>query len=239
VAIGPAALLATTLAINSASSGHAVLLTTGSGVNLWIGNSELADGTNPFVEGPLEETAREIESKTSDAVVADAMFRERAFKTMRARLFVRKFVWMWTDRELPNAIDIEWQEKRSFLFALPFFPLRFGVLFTLACAGIVAARSRLRTLAVVFAPLAIAMLVSVVFFTNARFRLVLAPSLALFAALAIDAAWEKPKQMIAPAIAAAFAALLSFGNWDGVRDHRLTAIDDNTRALENAEKTRR
>jgi 4-amino-4-deoxy-L-arabinose transferase-like glycosyltransferase len=250
--VAPAVLLAGSLAINAASSGHAMLLTTGSGVNLWIGNNESADGTNPFVEGPMEATAREIESKTSDAVVADAMFRERALSAMErskgraAGLLVRKFVWLWTDRELPNAIDIEWQEKQSFLFALPFsllrLPLGFGVVFTLACAGVVLARRRLRSLVVLFTPVAIAACVAIAFFTNARFRLVLAPSLVVFAALAVDGAWNlrmSPKKLLAPAVAAAFAALISFGDWYGVREHRLTAIDENTRALENAAKQRR
>ena len=245
--IAPAVLLAGSLAINAASSGHFVLLTTGSGVNLWIGNNEHADGTNPFVEGDLERTARAIETQTSDAVVADALFRARALAAMRAspgrasRLFARKLVWLWTDRELPNAMDIEWQEKQSFVFAVPFVPFRFGVVFALACAGVVVARRRLRSMLVLFAPAAVAVVVSVVFFTNARFRLVLAPSLAIFAAVALDTVWSMRKRvdrraLVAPAAAFVLAALLAFGDWGGVRTHRLSAIDDNTRALENAAK---
>ena len=237
--LAPAALLACSLAINAASSGHAVLLTTGSGLNLWIGNSEHADGTNPFLDDEMEATAREIETQTSDAVVADGLFRERALAAMRAspsraaRLMAKKFVWLWTDRELPNAIDVEWQEKQSFVFALPFFPLRFGVLFALACAGVVVMRRRLRSVVVLFAPVAVAVVVAVVFLTCARFRMVLAPSLAIFAAAAIDAL-KDPRELRAPAVAFALAALLAWSNVGGVRTHRLRALDENTRALERA-----
>ena len=83
VAAPAAALLAITLAINASSSRHAVLLTTGSGVNLWIGNNERADGVNPFVEGPMRQTTHEIERQTSDAVVADGLFRDRGFPSSR------------------------------------------------------------------------------------------------------------------------------------------------------------
>ena len=220
-------LLVITLAINAASSGHAVLLTTGGGVNFWIGNNAHADGVNPFLEGgPMRQVAHEIERQTSDAVVADGLFRDRglsfiAHEPARAfALFAKKALWLFSDRELPNAMDIERQERASFLFALPIFPLRFGMVFPLALAGIVTRGKKIP--AHLFAPIAIAFVVAVVFFTCARFRMVMSPALFVFAAFAFDSKllhWKK-------IVAAVLGAFLAFANIGDVRGYRIKEIDE-------------
>ena len=245
MAVLPAAILAASLLVNCVSSGHAVLLTTGSGVNLWIGNNATADGVNPFVEGPLATTAQEVEAQTADAVIADGFFRDRAVAFVRgepgraARLALRKLLWLWTDRELPNAMDVDWQTRQSWIFFPPVFPLRFGVILPLAALGVALGRSKLPRLVLVFAPVFTGVVVAVAFFTNARFRLVFAPSLLLLAAVGVDgvrqlaAARSKDlRKATVPLAAFLLGVLLSWNDFDGVKAYRIAEIDDNTRALE-------
>jgi 4-amino-4-deoxy-L-arabinose transferase-like glycosyltransferase len=233
VAAPAAGLLAITLAINAASSGHAVLLTTGSGVNFWIGNNEQADGVSPFVEGPMLRTAHEIERQTSDAVVADGLFRDRALSFIAHEpgralaLAGKKALWLCADRELPNAMDIERQEKDSFVFALRVLPLRFGMILPLALAGIASRRKKLPLH--LLAPLAVAFVVAVVFFTCARFRMVASPALLVFASLAFEP--TQREEIWKKVAAAVLGALLAFANVGDVRGYRIKAIDDMTQTL--------
>ena len=60
-------------------------ITTGAGVNLWLGNNALADGVNPFVHGALEPVAREVSARARDSVVADGRFARLALEAIRAQ----------------------------------------------------------------------------------------------------------------------------------------------------------
>src|SRR5262249_44387006 len=71
VAAVPVLLVALSFVANTVASGHPVVLTNGSGVNLWLGNNPDADGVNPFVHGPLEQVVQEVEASTSDPVERD------------------------------------------------------------------------------------------------------------------------------------------------------------------------
>ena len=241
IAAAPAALLAASLAINLISSHHVVALTTGSGVNLWLGNNALADGVNPFVHGPLDAVARGVEAQTHDAVEADTLFRSHAFAFFReqparaAHLAVRKLVWTFSDRELPNASDIEWQVAHSWLFRLRILPLRFGALLPIALAGALMFRGSRRRWLFLAAPVVVGLSVCVVFFTNARFRLVFAPSLLVLGGLAIDRlidlrpAWRSnagPLRLAASGVL--LGVLAAWSNFEGVRTYRIPQISVNT-----------
>jgi hypothetical protein len=243
----PAVLLAASLAVNYASSRHVVVLTSGAGVNLWLGNNPDADGVNPFIHGPLAPVVDEIRSRARDSVEADEAFLRRglafigAEPARAARLLARKLAWTWSDRELPNTSDIDWQTGQSWLFRPPWFPLRFGVIFPLALAGLVLL-GRARKLSLLgFAPLAVGLGTCVVFLTNARFRIALVVTLLPLAAAALDEALRLARSARAhaprlglAAAAAVAGALLAFADVDGVRGYRIAQLDMNTGALERA-----
>ena len=66
-------------------SGGWVPITTGAGVNLWLGNNALADGVNPFVHGALEPVAREVSARARDSMDADGRFARLALEAIRAQ----------------------------------------------------------------------------------------------------------------------------------------------------------
>jgi Dolichyl-phosphate-mannose-protein mannosyltransferase len=247
----PAVLLAASLTLNAASSGHVVLLTTGSGVNLWIGNNPSADGVSPFLHGTMLVTAHDVEARARDAVEADALFRGHAWAFVRGEparalhLLVRRLVWLFGDRELPNSADIAWQTAQSWLFAwLPAFPLRFGPVFAVALAGLVLRAKELRRAVVLAAPVAVAVAVAALFFTNARFRLVMSPSLLVLAAGGVDGAIDAARArgalardddtkrlLLRSGMALLVGALVAFSGFEGLNSYRIDEIDQNTRAI--------
>jgi hypothetical protein len=247
VLAAPALLLALSTAVNGAASERLVVLTVGTGVNLWIGNEPLADGVNPFLSGPRAAAIREVHAVAGDPASIDAALRARTLAHVGqhpglvARLALRKLLWTFAARELPNAADIEWQLAHSPMFALGAVPWGLGALLPLACAGALLHGRRWRHSVALLAPIAVAVLVSVVFFTNARFRIVMVPSLAVLAGIAA----ERVLSVRRPPLdrrAAALGALgllagivLAHNGFDGVRTYRIPEIDMNTAALELAD----
>lgn len=240
-ALVPLLFLGASLGLNHVTTGRWVLLTTGSGVNLFIGNHARADGVNPFIHGPLEVVVGEVAASARDPVEADERFRAEAFAAVRAnpgrtlRLLGRKLLWTFTNRELPNTSDIDWQLAQSWLFHRPLFPLPFAALFPLALVGAVLLGRSWRRHVVLAAPLGIAIVVCAVFFTNARFRLVMVVSLIPLAAFALsEARWQKRRSLVVAAFAGVAGLLLAVANVDGVHDYRVPQILVNTGQLERA-----
>jgi tetratricopeptide (TPR) repeat protein len=252
VCAAPLCFLLGSLLLNHSTSGRWVPLTTGGGVNAWLGNNPDADGVNPFVHGPLNQVVSEIEATTRDPIEADRAFLARALEFVRAqpaaaaRLVLRKALWTLTDRELPNTSDPDWETAQSWLFRAPGFPLRFGVIAVLAAAGTVLLRQR-RLLLWLAAPIAIGLGTSVLFFTNGRFRFALLATLIPLAAIALDELIEGVARLVDPSKRAQLtmsppaalrllapplvAAAISYSSFDGVRAYRLAQIDTNTGAL--------
>jgi len=55
-------------------------------------------------------------------------FRARlANASMSTVAYIDKLAWTFTHRELPNAMDIQWQTSQSWVFQPPWFPIGFGV----------------------------------------------------------------------------------------------------------------
>jgi len=237
-AVAPTVLLAASLTINCASSGHLVVTTTGSGANLWIGNRPAADGVSPFVQAN-DPVVREVEQRADDAVAADSIFRQRALQwmaehpTRTASLALRKLAWTFSNRELPNASDIEWETRHSWLFVRPLFPLGFGVLLPLALAGVVVLDRRSRSLVALGAPIFVVVVVAVAFFTNARFRMAMAPPVVILAGIGATRTTAARWKPVVAALAAGMA--LAFVPLGGIDHYRIPEIDVNTAALEIAE----
>lgn len=238
-------MLVMTVATNAAGSGRFVLLNTSAGVNLWLGNNPDADGVNPFVYGPLERVAKEVRAAAPTGADADRMFRDYAGTFIRSdpghalRLLWKKLLWTLNDRELPNSVDIEWVTGHSWLFWRPVFPLSFGMLLPFACAGAVWLGRKWRMCAPLAGLIFTGLVTGVVFFTNARFRLVLVPPVLLLAAVGIDAVPamvaardHQRASLVGAAAAFAIGAVLAWGNFYGVRTYRIPQLSVNAGIVE-------
>jgi tetratricopeptide (TPR) repeat protein len=237
--------LALIVGMNTSGSGTFVLFTTSGGVNVWLGNNAHADGVNPFISGPLEPVADEVRAQSATSTDADRIFRAHALAFLRAeprhalQLLWKKFLWTLTDRELPNTDDIEWVTAHSWLFWRPLFPLSFGMVFPFACAGAVLLGRQWRQCTSLAGLFLTGLVTGVVFFTNARFRLIVVPPVLLLAAVALDrlpalvVAWQHRRRALLGAGAAfATGALLAWGNFYAVRSYRIPQISVNTGAME-------
>ncbi len=238
-ALAPGALLVLSLAANTITSGHPVVLTNGAGVNLWLGNHPEADGVNPFVHGQLAEVVQQVEASTTDPVERDRAFREHA--ELSAGLLVKKLVWTFSSRELPNAADIHWQTEQSWVYHRPWFPLPFALVLPLALAGAVLLGRTWRDHVVLVGPIASALAACVVFFTCARFRLVMIPSLIVLAACAVEPLARSvrfPRQDLRRsarlALGLALGVLVGWPSYYDVAHFRVAQIDINTGELEAA-----
>ena len=151
----------------------------------------------------------------------------------------KKLLWTVTDRELPNTDDIEWVTAHSWLFWRPLFPLSFGMVLPLALAGAVLMGRQWREHPSLAGLLVAGLMTGVVFFTNARFRLILVPPVLLLAAIAIDrlpamlATWKRTRRaVLGPATAFVAGLVLAWGNFYGVHTYRIPQISVNTGAME-------
>jgi hypothetical protein len=237
--------LAIIVGTNAAGSGQFVLFTTSAGVNLWLGNNPDADGVNPFVYGPLEPVAKEVRAAASTGVDVDRLFRRHAVAFIRddpghaLTLLWKKLLWTLNDRELPNSIDIEWVTAHSWLFWRPVFPLSFGMLLPFACAGAVWMGRQWRQCASLAGLFVTGLMTGTVFFTNARFRLILVPPVILLAAVALDRApaalrarRENRRALLAAAAAFVIGAVVAWNNFAGVRTYRVPQLSVNAGIIE-------
>jgi hypothetical protein len=238
-ALVPGALLVFSLAANTIASRHLVLATNGAGINLWLGNNPDADGVNPFVHGQLSKVVQEVEASTTDPVERDRAFRGRAQFSLG--LLLKKLVWTFSSRELPNAADIHWQTEQSWVYHRPWFPLPFALVLPLAFAGAVLLGRRWRDHVVLLGPIAAALAACIAFFTCARFRLVMIPSLIVLAGCALEPLARSlrfPRQDLRRsarlALGIALGVALSWPSYYGVAHFRVAQIDINTGELEAA-----
>jgi tetratricopeptide repeat protein/dolichyl-phosphate-mannose-protein mannosyltransferase len=232
-------------AANAAFSHELVIATTGSGINLWLGNNPHSDAVNPFIFGPLERVATEMRSRATNAVQWDGLFRRQAMAFLRDQpgqalaLLWKKFVWTWVDRELPNTSDVEWQTAQSWIYWPPVFPLSFGLIFPLAGAGVFFLGHPWRRVVLLAGFPAIALGTCLIFFTNGRFRVIMAPAMLWLAAVALDRipqalrSWRANwGQLLAAAGGSVLAAIAAWGNFYEVRTYRIPQIAVNIGVLE-------
>jgi hypothetical protein len=238
-------LVAAFITINAVASHRLLLFTTSAGVNVWLGNNPDADGVNPFVFGPLQAVASTVRAEAKDPVDLSHRFMERALSFwytapgQAVRLAWKKFLWTWINRELPNTSDIDWQISQSWMFRWPLFPFGFGGVLPFAVAGALLLGRRWRELALLAVPPAIAVGTALLFFTNARFRLIMVPTLLILAAQALDQGsgvlrhWRH-RQAEAGwlALGVSLGLLGAWGNFDNVRAYRIPQISVNTGVLE-------
>jgi tetratricopeptide (TPR) repeat protein len=240
-----ALVLAGFLALNAAFTGRLVLLTTSGGLNLWLGNSAFSDGVSPFVSGDAEAFADGVRARAVDAVTADRRFAQAALAFWQhaplqgLRLLWKKFVWTWVDRELPNSSDIGWETAHSWLFRSPLFPLRLGMVLPFALAGALLLGTDWRRLVLLAALPTVGIGTCVVFITDARFRLIMAPALVILAAFGVVRTYElmrtRPldgRRLLVAAAGLVVGTVAAWGNFYGVRTYRIPQLVVNAGILE-------
>jgi hypothetical protein len=249
------AVLAFFVGINVRGSGRFVLVSANGGVNLLLGNYRGADGVNPFPTSDTEDLQRVfITSYAKDhppdrtpkgTFVADLdAFQQRVairygveHPAATLRLLGRKFLWSWSDRELPNNVDVEWKARRSWLFRPPMFLLGFGAVFALAVAGVLVLRGRERSL-LLWIPVVLGVGTTTVFLTNGRFRLPMTLSLLSWAAFGlchfVERIREERRTMawrVAAPAAIGLAILLAYGGLSGDRAYYHYEFDRNAAVM--------
>jgi tetratricopeptide (TPR) repeat protein len=189
---------------NAALGGGFLPTTSQGGVNFWIGNNPLADGTyRPLVPGKQvpayeREGARILaEQALGRPLAADEVsgyWLRRSLSWVRAepvgfvRLQLAKLGLYWDGYEWPDAVDYYWMKTISRPLALPL--LEWSAAALLALWGLLLERRRLTAWAPVLL-LELGWMLSVVaFFVFSRYRLPAVPGLLLLAAIPVARAAE-------------------------------------------------
>lgn len=225
---------------NRAVGGEALLTTSQLGTNFYIGNHEGADGRyQPLRPGrgsaryeredatELAETAmgrRLSPAEVSDYWLGRALEFVRDEPAQWMRLMGRKVFLLWNRREIVDTTSIEAAADFSVLLRVLSGLHHFGVLATLAAAGIWLTRHRRRDLVVLDLLLAGWSAAVVAFYVLGRYRYPMVPVLALFAGAGLAGLLAASRTRdVRRAVPALIVALLAgiFVNWPAsARDPR-------------------
>jgi len=202
--LGLALPLLAVAARNAALGGGFLPTTSQGGVNFWIGNNPLADGTyRPLVPGKQvpsyerEEARRLAEQALGRPLAANDVsgyWLGRGLAWARAepgawvRLQGKKLGLYWNGYEWPDAVDYYWMKTISWPLRLP--GLEWSAAALLALWGLLLERRRLALWAPVLLFELGWMLSVVLFFLFARYRLPAVPGLLLLAAIPVTRAVE-------------------------------------------------
>ncbi len=160
---------------NYAITKDLIPLTTSFGVNLFIGNNPSSDGMNPFKLGEANRVRIEADRKGLSGKARSDFFKDKAVDFMRdhkiewIKLVGRKTLISLSRVEVDNNADIS--ERRESWRLAPIAFVNFGIIFPLACVGLVLTlRDSQRGLLLFFGFLCF-MLTQVTLFSCERFRI--------------------------------------------------------------------
>ena len=198
---------------NFLASGELVPVTTSTGRNLWKGNGPIANGTHPLGhwEGDRSGVGRrlrgEVDAQTAVAESASYTARTLGYVAEHPgrglQLLVKKLVL------LLNAVELGVRDQ--YYFAKDHVPLLrgplfgFGLIAPLGLAGLVATRRRLTREWPLLALLACQVVSFVAVFVLARYRLVAAFALVVYASALVAAFWEDARARRWRALASSLA----------------------------------
>ncbi len=202
--IGVSLLVGAVFVRNLIVAGDPVLVASQGGINLYIGNNDIADGVSARLPEPLGYNwqLREITALAESAIGApltpgevSTYWTNEAIHWMAThpgtfvKLYLTKLYYSICSREVSNNRDLN-----LFFASVPFFkynPLSFGILLALAVIGIsVGGRSRsgiVMLLVVILSYMAVVAL----FFFNSRFRVPLLPFYIILSAAGVTHLWTQ------------------------------------------------
>jgi Flp pilus assembly protein TadD len=188
-------------------AGDPVLISSQGGINLYIGNNPTSDGLSAALPEPMGHNWR-IKQITHLAEVAEQRVLKpgevsaywqklatewiRAHPTDFAALTLKKLIFLFANREIPNerSIDSHYAE-----FAiLGYNPFVFGLILPPALLGIVVLWRRKPGVRFLVAAMAVFMAGLLLFFVNSRFRLPLMPLYCLLAAGGLAWIWNSARK---------------------------------------------
>jgi 4-amino-4-deoxy-L-arabinose transferase-like glycosyltransferase len=190
---------------NLVIGGDAVLLTSNSGINFYVGNTLSSDGLYnkaPFYKGrPLgvsvneqgiifpEIAKKELGRETLKPSAVSAFWKGKALDEMSANtgkwllLLGSKLKYYLNAYEVPNNQSYYFVRQYSNLLSMPL--LTFGILFPFALLGMLASARRWRETIFLYAFVAAQLVGVVMFFVVDRYRLGVVPVLMIFAAFGL------------------------------------------------------
>lgn len=200
---------------------------------LWDGNHRYSDGINPFLrEYPEVAHWPEWQDLEDTAAVSRACMRDlgefaRQEPGRLIGLQGRKALAYLSTHEVANNLSPTWRRERSAMLRLP-WP-GFGLLLSLACAGVVVALRRWRDFALPLAWIAAWSISVVLIIVAGRLRLPGAALLCVPAALGAvgmaDAALQRQRKALAVLLAAAsLGALVASVDWLGLHEYRIASV---------------
>lgn len=199
---------------NTLVGGEPVLLTTGGGFNLWVGNHAGAPGVfeaPPGYDLALDPVGAELARRESgedlDAAGASAWWRGRALEGMGAGLFLRKLALALHPEEIPQLGPDDFRPARREAWWLRLSLDARWVLLLALLAPLAAPRERIA------APCAMAAAygaVLVLFFVSGRFRLPMMPVAAVLAGASLAHARARPRLLGLAGLVLASTSLLVY-----------------------------
>lgn len=202
---------------NYVASRDIVPVTSNAGINFYIGNSELATGVfypPPGTDFVTDATTRSYVERLmgrdmSPSEVSDYWF-EKAFAFIRAHpgrevaLLARKFVMFFNGYEMPQIENYDSARLRYTSLRVLF--VNFWMLVSLGTLGMLFALPRWRRCLLLYGYVLTYALSITLFFVTARYRVQIAPIMALFAAYALVGA--APRYLLRVRSGAVFVGLL-------------------------------
>lgn len=211
-------------------TGEFIPLTTGGGINFYIGNNERANGfyTVPFYRGePIGGTPEEQQKRMRSIAAAEAG-REPTYKEVSSfwlrngiryiiknpgewtGLVWRKFIFFWNRYERANVENMQFHRRFGGIPGLPL--LTFGIVAPFGLLGIFMTRNRWRDLWLLYGGVIVYLAAAILFYVLARYRLPVVPFLLPFAGAAITGLLKllRDGRRAEPAVLAVAFALLFF-----------------------------
>jgi hypothetical protein len=193
---------------NGAATGRFIPLSSHGGINLYIGNGPVADGTfepppgiRPSMEGIVADARTRAEALTGRRMTdgeASRYWTREAVEAVREdwgrwlALVGRKILLFWNGAEVSDVIDLSFYMEVSWALRLPFLP--FSVISALALVGFVLIWRGADRRGVVTLFAGAGFLSILPFFVNTRYRMPVVPILILPAAFLVSRAIEAVRE---------------------------------------------
>ncbi len=184
-------------------TGDFIPLTTGGGINFYIGNNPKANGfyAVPFYRGrpiggtPEEQMERmhafaaEEAGRTLSPAEVSRFWLGRGIEYIKthpgewASLAWRKFIFFWNRHERANVENMNFHRRFGGIIGLPL--ITFGIIAPLGLLGIFMTSNRWRDLWLLYGGIIVYLVIALVFYVLARYRLPVVPFLVPFAGAAV------------------------------------------------------